>query len=173
MAESELVFRLSETLARGGNRAPGQRRTHSCTPPMLKLNRIGILGGPVRCHRIAFKRSFALSRFPDRGAPSGGRTRPPPPTPLIRPTQGLGRHPDPRLPLAQDESTLDTSSPPLWEESQRQPSSDPEDGLKRLLQNESLVVTRSVTLGRHPLRTTGTVFYLVQTARNAQYIRRL
>jgi hypothetical protein len=136
---------------------PGHRRTHSCTSlshtHMLKLNRLGILGGPVRCQHIAFQRSFALSRFPDRGAPSGGRTRLPPPTTRIRPSQGLGRHsdPDPRLPLAQDESTLDTSSSPLWEESQRQPSSNPEDGLKRLLQNESLVVTRSVTLRYRPL----------------------
>ena len=133
--------------AERGPRAGSQPNTFVYLPvPMLKLNRLGISGGPVRCQHIPSKRSLALSRFPDRAAPSGGRTRPPPPTPRVRPTtRGLGKHSDPRLPLSQDESTLDTSSSPLWEESQRQPSSDPEDGLKRLLQNESLVVTRSVT----------------------------
>ena len=114
-----------------------------CTSSMLKLNRLGIL--PLRCQQIAFQRSFALSRFPDRGAPSGGRTRPRPPTPR---TSSAGRD---RLPLALDESTFDTPSSPLWKASQRPPSSDPEEGLKRLLQDDSLVVTRSVTLRRRPL----------------------
>jgi len=128
------------SLERGGKHGPGHRRTNR--PPhltMLKLNRLGILGGPVRCQRFTFQRSFALSRFPDRGAPSGGRTRPRPPTQRIRPAQG--GYPDT---LAQDETKSDTSSSPLWEESQRPPASNPEDGLKRLLQNNTLVVTRSV-----------------------------
>ena len=110
---------------------------------MLKLNSLGIWRSPVR--RCLLQRSFALSRFPDRGAPSGGRTRPPTPTPRVRPTPGA--HPDTQRPLAHDESTFNTPDSPLWEEShQRHPSSDPEDGLKRLLQNDALVVTRSVKL---------------------------
>jgi hypothetical protein len=132
---------LFRDLERGEKHGPGHRRTNRPTSPrhMLKLNRLGILGGPVRCQRFTFQRSFALSRFPDRGAPSGGRTRPRPPTQRIRPAQG--EHPDS---LAQDETKFDTSSSPLWEESQRPPASNPEDGLKRLLQNNTLVVTRSV-----------------------------
>ena len=110
---------------------------------MLKLNRLGIWGGPLRCHRTLLRRSLALSRFPEKGAPSGGRIRPPTPTPRVRPT--LGAHADSQQPLAQDESTTNTSDSPLWEESQRDPSSDPEDGLKTLLQNNTLTVTRSVT----------------------------
>ncbi|KAI0302063.1 Scramblase-domain-containing protein, partial [Russula brevipes] len=35
---------------------------------------------------------------------------------------------------------------PLWEESQRAPASDPEYGLKRLLQNDALVVTRQIEM---------------------------
>jgi hypothetical protein len=109
------------------------------------LNSLGIWRSPARCCQRTLQRSFALSRFPDRGAPPGGRTRPPNPTPRVRPT--LGAHPDTQRPLAHDESTLNTSDSPLWEEShQRHPSSDPEGGLKRLLQNDALVVTRSVTL---------------------------
>jgi hypothetical protein len=111
----------------------------------LQLNRLGILRGPASCQRSAFQRSFALSRFPDRGVPSGGRTRPRPPPPRIRLAQGGRPDTTGRPPLTQDENTFDTSNSTLWEESQRPPSSDPEDGLKRLLQNETLVVTRSVT----------------------------
>jgi hypothetical protein len=117
---------------------------------MLKLNSLGIWRSPVRsCQRTLLQRSFALSRFPDRGAPSGGRTRPststPTPTPRVRPT--LGAHLDTQRPLAHEESTLNTPDSPLWEESQqRHPTSNPEDGLKRLLQNDTLIVTRSVAL---------------------------
>jgi hypothetical protein len=107
---------------------------------MLKLNSLGIWGASVRCQRTLLRRSFALSRFPDRGAPSGGRFRPRTRTPLVRPT--LGAHPDSQQPLAQDESTSNISDSPLWEESQKHPSSDPEGGLRRLLQNDALVVTR-------------------------------
>ncbi len=110
---------------------------------MLKLNSLGIWQSPVRCQRTLLQRSFALSRFPDRGAPSGGRTRPRTLTPRVRPT--LGARPDSQQPLAQNESTFNTSDSPLWEESQKHTSSDPEGGLKRLLQNDTLVVTRSVT----------------------------
>jgi hypothetical protein len=112
---------------------------------MLKLNKLGILRGPVGCQRTTFQRSFALSRFPDRGAPSGGRTRPRSPAPRIRLAQAGRPDTSGRPTLTQDETTFDTSNSSLWEESQRPPSSDPEDGLKRLLQNETLVVTRSVT----------------------------
>lgn len=112
-----------------------------------KLNSLGIWRSPVRCcQRIHLQRSFALSRFPDRRSPSGGRIRPSTPIPRVSPT--LQAHPaDTQRPLAHNESTSNTSDSPLWEESQqRHPSSDPEDGLKRLLQNDALVVTRSVTL---------------------------
>ena len=128
------------------------RRTHCFFDlDMLKVNRLGILGGPLRCQRSALQRSFALSRFPDRGAPSGGRTRPRSPAPRIRLAQAAAR-PDTsgKPPLTQDETTFNTSNSSLWEESQRPPSSDPEDGLKRLLQNETLVVTRSVNYTASP-----------------------
>ena len=117
-------------------------RVNTLTAAMLKLNRLGILGGSLRCQRTLLQRSFALSRLPDKNAPSGGRTRPRIPTPRARPTPGA--HHDSQQSLAQDESTANTSDSPLWEESQRKPSSDPEDGLKRLLQNNTLTVTRSV-----------------------------
>lgn len=108
----------------------------------LSLNAAGIWGNPVRCQRTPFLRHFALSRFPERSAPSGGRTRPRTPTPRTRP--GLREHDlDSQLPPAQDESS---NHSPLWEESQRLPASNPEDGLKALLQNNALVVTRSVNL---------------------------
>jgi hypothetical protein len=125
---------------------------------MLKLNSLGIWRSPVRCcQRTLLQRSFALSRFPDRGAPSGGRTRPSTPTPRVRPTLGTHPSPDTQRPLAHDESTVNTSDSPLWEEShQRHPSSDPEDGLKRLLRNDTLIVTRSVTL--LPWYSTGSIF---------------
>ncbi|KAH9997250.1 Scramblase-domain-containing protein [Russula vinacea] len=111
---------------------------------MLKLNNLGILGGSLRCQPTLLRRSFALSRFPDKGAPSGGRTRPRTLTPRVRPT--LGTQINSQKHLAQDESTVNTSESPLWEEGQRHPSSDPEDGLKRLLQNNALVVTRQVEM---------------------------
>ncbi|KAI0281430.1 Scramblase-domain-containing protein [Russula aff. rugulosa BPL654] len=110
---------------------------------MLKLNSLGAWRSPVRCcqRTLLFQRSFALSRFPDRGAPSGGRIRPPTPTSRVRP------NPDTQRPLAHDESTFNTPDSPLLEEShQRPPSSDPEDGLKRLLQNDALVVTRQLEM---------------------------
>ena len=127
------------------------RRTHCFVDlDMLKVNRLGILGGPLRCQRTTFQRSFALSRFPDRGAPSGGRTRLRSPAPRIRLAQAGRPDISSRPLLRQDETTFDTSNSSLWEESQRPPSSDPEDGLKRLLQNETLVVTRSVTYTSSP-----------------------
>lgn len=119
------------------------RTTRAGSTLMLKLNNLGILGGSLRCQPTLLRRSFALSRFPDKGAPSGGRTRPRTLTPRVRPT--LGTQINSQKHLAQDESTVNTSESPLWEEGQRHPSSDPEDGLKRLLQNNALVVTRSVT----------------------------
>src|SRR5712671_988415 len=120
------------------------------TTTCLMLTRLRILGGPVRCQRTLFPRSFALSRFPDKGAPSGGRTRPRTPTPRIRPTPG-DHHDYSQPPPAQDGSAIDTTNSPLWEEGKRPPASDPESGLKRLLQNNTLVVTRSVTQSCRPL----------------------
>jgi len=78
--------------------------------------------------------------------PSGGRTRPRSPAPRIRLAQGGRPDATGRPPLTQDETTFDTSNSSLWEESQRAPSSDPEDGLKRLLQNDTLVVTRQLEM---------------------------
>ncbi|KAI9510892.1 Scramblase-domain-containing protein [Russula earlei] len=111
---------------------------------ILTLSRLGVLAGTVRYQRALVWRSFALSRFPDRGAPSGGRTRPGTPTPRNRPT--LGNHPHSQPSPAQDESAFGTSHSPLWEEGQRRPASNPEDGLKRLLQNDTLVVTRQLEM---------------------------
>ncbi|KAH9050742.1 Scramblase-domain-containing protein [Lactarius hengduanensis] len=87
-----------------------------------------------------FLRTFALSRFPRGGAPSGGRTRPRTPTPRAR--QGPTEHFE-----AQDDTSSDIlNNPPLWEENQRPPASNPEHGLTRLLQNDSLVVTRQLEM---------------------------
>lgn len=106
-------------------------------PVMLRLglpvSRLGSIGNGHR----TFIRSYALSRFPRRGAPSGRRARPR----AIAPRIGQG----PKESEAQYNSSpdvLDKSS--LWEESQRTPASNPEHGLTRLLQNDSLVVTRFV-----------------------------
>ncbi|KAI0256731.1 Scramblase-domain-containing protein [Lactifluus subvellereus] len=111
----------------------------------LPLNTVGIWGNPVRCQRTPFLRHFALSRFPERSAPSGGRTRPRTPTPRTRPSP-KEHDPDSRLPPAQDEGSIDANHSPLWEESQRVPASNPEDGLKTLLQNNTLVVTRQLEM---------------------------
>src|SRR6266702_3676711 len=114
--------------------------TTTTTTVMLRLGLpVSRLGSISRGRQsTSFLRSFALSRFPRGGAPSGGRTRPPTPTPRTR--QG------PREPFeAQDDSSSGIlNNSPLWEESQRPPASNPEHGLTRLLQNDSLVVTRSV-----------------------------
>ena len=94
--------------------------------------------GSISSGRQTFLRSFALSRFPRGGAPSGGRIRPRTLTPRVR--QDPTKHFE-----AQDSSSsgiIDNS--PLWEESQRPPASNPEHGLTTLLQNDSLVVTRFV-----------------------------
>jgi hypothetical protein len=110
----------------------------------------GPLSGPLGCQHTPFLRPFALSRFPERAAPSGGRTRQRTPTLRIRPSPREREHDlDSHLTLAQDrdESSSGTNNSPLWEESQRPPTSNPEDGLKRLLQNNVLVVTRSVNPG--------------------------
>lgn len=121
-------------------------RANAALVTAMLMNNLGIWRGPVRCcQRTLPQRSFALSRFPDRGATSSGRTRPRTPTSRVRPTPVT--HDAQQRPVAHDESTFNTSDSPLWEESQkRHPPSDPEDGLKRLLQNDVLVVTRSVTL---------------------------
>src|SRR6266478_4344179 len=96
--------------------------TQSTAAAMLLTNSLGIWRNPVRCQRILLQRHLALSRFPDRGAVSVGRTRPRTPTQRVRPT--LGAYPDTQRPLAQHESTFNTSDSPLWEEShQRRPSS--------------------------------------------------
>src|SRR5258708_40162430 len=105
---------------------------------MLKLNSLGIWRSPVRCQRTLLQRSFALSRFPDRGAPPGGRTRPRTLTPRVRLT--LGARPDSQRPLAQNESTFNTSDSPLWEERQKHTASDPDSELKTLLKHNTLVV---------------------------------
>ena len=115
-------------------------RLHTLTTIMLRLGLPVSRLGSISTGRQTFLRSFALSRFPPGGAPAGGRTRPRTLTPRTR--QGPREHFE-----AQDNSTstsgiLDNS--PLLEESQRPPASNPEHGLMRLLQNDSLVVTRFV-----------------------------
>jgi hypothetical protein len=122
--------------------------THGKSGPlMLRLKPlhtvpISLLRGPLKCQ---VSRHFALSRFPERSAPSGGRTRPRTPAPPIRPSP---REHDPDSQLrsaeAQGVSSFDTNKSPLLEESQRSLASNPEDGLKTLLQNDLLIVTRSV-----------------------------
>jgi hypothetical protein len=96
---------------------------------------------PAQC----FRRTYALSRFPERrngfGRSSGRKS-----------TQGT--------PSAQDtdqqtsygsqftyEKHFSADDSQLWESSQKIPSSDPEGGLKRLLlNNDTLVITRCVFL---------------------------
>ena len=95
----------------------------------------------------SLRRSYVLSRFPERRT-GFGRT-----SALERKTAGTHGAP------AHDQQTYEsqfTSEKPfsmddsqLWDSSRRMPSSDPEEGLKRLLlNNETLVITRYVFLDR-------------------------
>ncbi|KAI0273657.1 Scramblase-domain-containing protein, partial [Gloeopeniophorella convolvens] len=88
-------------------------------------------------------RLFALSRFPDKGAPSGGRARPRPITPRARPQND---HDHLSQPPPLDVESPESQQSHLWGEGQRSPVSDPEHGLRRLLQNNSLVVTRQLEM---------------------------
>lgn len=87
-------------------------------------------------------RNYALSRFENR-RPGGGRTRQ---RLAPRDTQNLRNRRD-----SEDlndwkyeiQSSMEQS--PLWEASQRPPTSNPEEGLRLLLlENNSLYVTRSI-----------------------------
>ncbi|GLB35083.1 putative phospholipid scramblase family protein [Lyophyllum shimeji] len=81
------------------------------------------------------QRGYALSRFPERPAGAFRRRNPPPPPP---------RPPPEAIP--REESPSEEQSQ-LWHTSQRPPSSNPEDGLRRLLlENDTLVVERQIEM---------------------------
>ncbi|KAH9951950.1 Scramblase-domain-containing protein [Amylocystis lapponica] len=85
-------------------------------------------------------RTYALSRFPERG-PGGSRARPKPTTGDKQPpsSENSGSHSRFEEP--------NTNDSPLWEASQRVPASDPGLGLRRLLmENEQLVITRQLEM---------------------------
>ncbi|KDQ60670.1 hypothetical protein JAAARDRAFT_31650 [Jaapia argillacea MUCL 33604] len=80
-------------------------------------------------------RTYALSRFPDK-TPGGTRARNPPKRAAPRPE-----------PVQEFEAKPSSEESPLWEETMRPPSSDPEEGLRRLLMNnDSLVITREIEM---------------------------
>ncbi|KAI0065482.1 Scramblase-domain-containing protein [Artomyces pyxidatus] len=90
-------------------------------------------------------RSYALSRFPDRAGPTIGRAKRPP-LPRKTPTSPSPSQEATGHEYVSEEHPSITESP-LWEESQRPPLSNPEEGLKRLLlQNSRLVVTRQLEM---------------------------
>ncbi|KAI0306548.1 Scramblase-domain-containing protein [Multifurca ochricompacta] len=112
---------------------------------MLKLKLNGL---PVPL-KLQFIRFFALSRFPQRRLPSGGRIRQRTPavTQRVHPSASATEHPNSQ----KHESSFgfdgfDTPHSTLPEENKRPPVSNPELGLKRLLQNNSLVVTRQLEM---------------------------
>lgn len=80
-------------------------------------------------------RAYALSRFPER-RPGVGRNR--------WPTQnGTDRKQADERHEFEAEPEPSAEESPLWAASQRPPSDDPEEGIRRLLlSNETLVVTR-------------------------------
>lgn len=81
-------------------------------------------------------RTYALSRFPDRKAPGAGRAR-------ISPIRMLPRETASGTGNIEYEEQPSHAESHLWETSGRSPTSNPEEGLKRLLlQNENLIITR-------------------------------
>jgi len=85
-------------------------------------------------------RAYALSRFPERGTgASRQRPRVTLRAELSRGPQGFDSPPQ--------EDRPSTEESPLWDESQRGPFSDPENGLKRLLLgHDELVITRQIEM---------------------------
>ncbi|KAH9934681.1 Scramblase-domain-containing protein [Fomitopsis serialis] len=89
---------------------------------------------------LVLSRAYALSRFPERGTGSS-RQRP---RVTLRAESARGPHGFDSPP---QEDRPSSEESPLWDESQRGPFSDPEDGLKRLLLgHEELVVTRQIEM---------------------------
>ncbi|KAJ8592820.1 Scramblase-domain-containing protein [Rhizopogon salebrosus TDB-379] len=94
---------------------------------------------PAQC----FRRSYALSRFPERrtgfGRSSGRKT-----------TKGTSAQDAGQETYGSQftyEKHFSADDSQLWDSSQRMPSSDPEEGLKRLLlNNDTLVVTRQLEM---------------------------
>ena len=85
---------------------------------------------------LASRRTYALSRFPERN--TGSSRQRPRITARERPEIRPFKDEDPTY-----EERPSSEASPLWDESQRGPFSDPEEGLKRLLlYNDELVVTR-------------------------------
>ncbi|KAA1474857.1 Scramblase-domain-containing protein [Dentipellis sp. KUC8613] len=92
--------------------------------------------------RILPVRSYALSRFPDRG-PAGGRVRKPPSPAVPRKTAADSEHSSPW----EHEDVSSGSTSRLWQESGNRSIVDTEDGLtKLLLENDTLVVTRQLEM---------------------------
>lgn len=94
-------------------------------------------------------RTYALSRFDPERRPGVGRVRP-----KVTPVSSPRRTRDPSYPSEEPFSTSEAHrafetdlNSPLWEASQRVPTSDPEQGLKTLLMdNDLLVITRCVVI---------------------------
>ncbi|OAX38902.1 Scramblase-domain-containing protein [Rhizopogon vinicolor AM-OR11-026] len=94
---------------------------------------------PAQC----FRRSYALSRFPERrigfGRSSGTKTT------QGTPPQDAGEQTHGSQSTYEKHFSVDDSQ--LWNSSQRMPSGDPEQGLKRLLlDNDTLVITRQLEM---------------------------
>lgn len=83
-------------------------------------------------------RGYALSRFPEPRRPGGSRqTR----SSLQRPSKSAEQETD----TFRVEQRPSTEESPLWQASQREPASDPAEGMRRLLmENDLLVITRYV-----------------------------
>ncbi|TBU50939.1 Scramblase-domain-containing protein [Dichomitus squalens] len=108
------------------------------------LPRASALGGPLPA------RTYALSRF-DKPRPGVGRERPKVSPRQTRPESEPRPEEQAQSSGWNSWSTSAESQPsadqsPLWEQSVRAPSSNPEEGLRRLLQNDRLVVTRQLEM---------------------------
>ncbi|KAI1794513.1 Scramblase-domain-containing protein [Ganoderma leucocontextum] len=103
---------------------------------------------PALCG-VPAARTYAHSRF-EKPRPGVGRERPklyprqPRPEPDSRPEeQGQSWS---RTGSTSYESQPSTEQSPLWEQSVRAPSRNPEEGLRRLLQNDRLIITRQLEM---------------------------
>ncbi|KAH7909250.1 Scramblase-domain-containing protein [Hygrophoropsis aurantiaca] len=84
-------------------------------------------------------RSYALSRFPDRGTGFGRNAN----RKSARESKGSSNQNSPLN--YEEESSAEASQ--LWESSQRSPASNPEEALQRLLmRNDTLVITRQIEM---------------------------
>ncbi|TFY59469.1 hypothetical protein EVJ58_g5764 [Rhodofomes roseus] len=90
---------------------------------------------------LVSSRAYALSRFPERGT-GASRQRP-----RVTPLRASSSRDPNEFNGSSYEDRPSSEESPLWDESQRGPFSDPEDGLKRLLLgHEELVVTRQIEM---------------------------